>query len=81
MDSTDWSTGSKPMSSKELTTKAKQFEWNPRIGFKYWARAAETIHHEVCLASPANSLLLRLTLLSLTRVKYTYEKATFPRLI
>ncbi|KAK4235890.1 hypothetical protein C8A03DRAFT_46037 [Achaetomium macrosporum] len=46
MNVTDLSTGSKPMSAKELTDKAKEFEWNPRIGFKYWARAAETIHHE-----------------------------------
>ncbi|KAK3306087.1 uncharacterized protein B0T15DRAFT_511935 [Chaetomium strumarium] len=46
MNLTDLSTGSKPMSSKELIDKAKQFEWNPRISFKYWARAAETIHHE-----------------------------------
>ncbi|KAL2268791.1 hypothetical protein VTJ83DRAFT_3637 [Remersonia thermophila] len=38
--------GGRPMSAKELTEKAKQFDWNPRIGFKYWARAAETIHHE-----------------------------------
>jgi STAM-binding protein len=48
MNITDLGIGSKPMSAKELTDKAKQFEWNPRIGFKYWARAAETIHHEVC---------------------------------
>jgi STAM-binding protein len=47
MNSTDLSLGSRPMSAKELTEKAKAFDWNPRIGFKYWARAAETIHHEV----------------------------------
>jgi STAM-binding protein len=52
MNSTDLSLGSKPMSSKELTEKARNFEWNPRIGFKYWARAAETIHHEVCIHCP-----------------------------
>ncbi|AEO68234.1 dc123f32-79b5-44c4-a4a6-c786489bb128 [Thermothielavioides terrestris] len=46
MNSTDLSLGSRPMSAKELTEKAKAFDWNPRIGFKYWARAAETIHHE-----------------------------------
>jgi STAM-binding protein len=43
----DGALGVRPMSAKELTDKAKQFDWNPRIGFKYWARAAETIHHEV----------------------------------
>ncbi|KAL2117671.1 hypothetical protein VTJ04DRAFT_7331 [Mycothermus thermophilus] len=42
----DGALGGRPMSAKELTDKAKQFDWNPRIGFKYWARAAETIHHE-----------------------------------
>ncbi|KAL2193854.1 hypothetical protein P885DRAFT_80862 [Corynascus similis CBS 632.67] len=46
MNVTDLSMGSRPMSAKELTDKAKEFHWNPRIGFKYWARAAETIHHE-----------------------------------
>ncbi|KAL2151161.1 hypothetical protein VTH82DRAFT_6259 [Thermothelomyces myriococcoides] len=46
MSVTDLSMGSRPMSAKELTDKAKDFEWNPGIGFKYWARAAETIHHE-----------------------------------
>ncbi|KAL2163304.1 hypothetical protein VTH06DRAFT_5361 [Thermothelomyces fergusii] len=38
--------GGRPMSARELTEEAKKFEWNPHIGFKYWARAAETIHHE-----------------------------------
>ena len=51
MNSTDLSLGSRPMTSRELTEKAKQFDWNPRVGFKYWARAAETIHHEVSPAS------------------------------
>ncbi|KAL2024866.1 hypothetical protein VTK56DRAFT_3565 [Thermocarpiscus australiensis] len=46
MDGTDLSMGSRPMSAKELTAKAKEFDWNPHIRFKYWARAAEAIHHE-----------------------------------
>ncbi|AEO59776.1 hypothetical protein MYCTH_2308296 [Thermothelomyces thermophilus ATCC 42464] len=46
MNVTDLSMGSRPMNAKELTDKAKNFDWNPRIGFKYWARAAETIYHE-----------------------------------
>ncbi|KAG7294059.1 hypothetical protein NEMBOFW57_004121 [Staphylotrichum longicolle] len=46
MNITDLSVGSRPMSARELTDKAKEFDWNPRIPFKYWARAAETIHHE-----------------------------------
>ncbi|KAK0724567.1 hypothetical protein B0H67DRAFT_598120 [Lasiosphaeris hirsuta] len=36
----------RPMSVKELNDKAKEYDWNPQIGFKYWTRAAETIHHE-----------------------------------
>lgn len=35
------------MNIKEISEKAKQYDWNPRIGFKFWARAANTIHHEV----------------------------------
>ncbi|KAH6623276.1 hypothetical protein F5144DRAFT_357176 [Chaetomium tenue] len=46
MNQTDSMLGNKPMSAKQLTDRAKEFEWNPRIGFKYWARAAETIHHQ-----------------------------------
>jgi STAM-binding protein len=48
MNVTDLTVGNRPMSARELTDKAKEFDWNPRIPFKYWARAAETIHHEVC---------------------------------
>jgi STAM-binding protein len=47
MNATDLGMGGKPMTPHELGEKAKKFDWNPRIGFKYWARAAETIHHEV----------------------------------
>lgn len=39
--------GSRPMNVREISEKAKQYDWNPRIGFKFWARAANTIHHEV----------------------------------
>ena len=37
----------RPPSVKELNDKAKDYDWNPVIGFRYWARAAETIYHEV----------------------------------
>lgn len=47
MDPSEHDTYGQPMSVKELSEKAKEYNWNPRIGFKYWARAAETIHHEV----------------------------------
>ncbi|KAM7188261.1 hypothetical protein V8F20_010638 [Naviculisporaceae sp. PSN 640] len=46
MAPSDHETYGQPMSVKDLTEKAKEYNWNPRIGFKYWARAAETIHHE-----------------------------------
>jgi STAM-binding protein len=48
MNTTDLRLGSRPMTARQLTDRAKEFDWNPRIPFKYWARAAETIHHEVC---------------------------------
>jgi STAM-binding protein len=56
MNGIDSSMGSQPMSAKELSEKAKEFDWNPRVGFKYWARAAETIHHEVRPALQAQGL-------------------------
>jgi STAM-binding protein len=37
----------RPPTLKELNLKAEDYEWNPAVGFKYWARAAETIYHEV----------------------------------
>lgn len=61
MNTTDLTLGNRPMSAKELTDKAGQFDWNPRIGFKYWARAAETIHHEVRLSLACPGTMLPLT--------------------
>ncbi len=48
--------GSRPLSIRELSDKAKSYDWNPSIPFKYWVRAAETIHHEVSrfLLSPTS---------------------------
>ncbi|KAM7194002.1 hypothetical protein V8F33_007508 [Rhypophila sp. PSN 637] len=46
MDPPDHETYGQPMSLKDLGEKAKEYNWNPRIGFKYWARAADTIHNE-----------------------------------
>ncbi|KAK4143392.1 uncharacterized protein C8A04DRAFT_28815 [Dichotomopilus funicola] len=46
MNVTDLSLGHEPLTAKELTNRATEFGWNPLVGFKYWARAAETIHHE-----------------------------------
>ncbi|KAL2263198.1 hypothetical protein VTK26DRAFT_7772 [Humicola hyalothermophila] len=46
MADTDLSVANRPMSAKELTDKAREFDWNPSIALKYWVRAAETIHHE-----------------------------------
>ncbi|KAK0649525.1 hypothetical protein B0T16DRAFT_428267 [Cercophora newfieldiana] len=36
----------RPPTVKELNARAEEYEWNPNVGFKYWARAAETIYHE-----------------------------------
>ncbi len=52
MNTNDVGMGSDPMTIQALSDKAKKFDWNPRIGFKYWARAAETIHHEVRACTP-----------------------------
>jgi len=41
--------GGRPESIKELGDKAKDYEWNPAIPFKFWARAADALHHQVCL--------------------------------
>ncbi|KAK3939209.1 hypothetical protein QBC46DRAFT_388473 [Diplogelasinospora grovesii] len=46
MDVTRTDMGNRPLSVKEISDRAKEYEWNPLIPFKYWARAVETIHHE-----------------------------------
>lgn len=40
---------SKPMSVKEISAKANDFEFNPYIALKYWLRTADTLLREVCL--------------------------------
>ena len=42
---------SKPMSVKEISTKAQDFEFNPFIALKYWLRTADTLLREVGLFS------------------------------
>jgi hypothetical protein len=37
----------KPMTVKEIVTKAQAFEFNPHIALKYWLRTADTILKEV----------------------------------
>jgi hypothetical protein len=37
----------RPMSVKEISAKAGEYEWNPNIAFKHWVRAADTIYREV----------------------------------
>lgn len=38
---------SKPMSIKEISAKASDFEFNPNIALKYWLRTADTLLREV----------------------------------
>jgi STAM-binding protein len=38
---------SKPMSVKEISAKAQDFEFNPFIALKYWLRTADTLLREV----------------------------------
>ena len=42
---------SKPMSVKEISAKAQDFEFNPFIALKYWLRTADTLLREVGLFS------------------------------
>jgi STAM-binding protein len=37
----------KPMSVKEISEKAQDFEFNPFIALKYWLRTADTLLREV----------------------------------
>jgi STAM-binding protein len=37
----------KPMTVKEISDKATEFEFNPFIALKYWLRTAETLVREV----------------------------------
>ena len=37
----------RPMSVKEIVSKAQAFEFNPRIALKYWLRTADTLLREV----------------------------------
>ena len=78
MNHTDASVGNKPMSAKQLTDRAREFEWNPRIGFKYWARAAETIHHEV-RHSPRSAARCVYANIPPCRAKSICKKETFPK--
>jgi STAM-binding protein len=38
----------RPMSIKEITAKAQDFDFNAFIAPKYWLRTAETLLREVC---------------------------------
>lgn len=37
----------KPMTVKEISDKAQEFEFDPYIALKYWLRTAETLLREV----------------------------------
>jgi STAM-binding protein len=37
----------RPMSVKEIVSKAQAFEFNPQIALKYWLRTADTLLREV----------------------------------
>lgn len=39
-----------PMSVKEISAKAEDFEFNPSIALKYWLRTADTLLREVGLS-------------------------------
>jgi hypothetical protein len=43
----DHATLGRPLSIKDISEEAKNYQWNPSIPFKYWARAADAIYREV----------------------------------
>lgn len=40
---------SRPMSVKEISAKAEDFDFDTSIALKYWLRTADTLLREVCL--------------------------------
>ncbi|KAK5662214.1 hypothetical protein OQA88_8119 [Cercophora sp. LCS_1] len=77
-----YSGAGRPLSIKELSERAMQFEWNPNVGFKYWARAAETIWHEAQVAfreedmATAYIFLMRYSLLVVQHLRSHPEAKT-----
>lgn len=43
----------RPMSIREITHAAEDFEFRTTIPFKYWARSADTLFQEVCSPNPS----------------------------
>lgn len=37
----------RPLSVKEISERAQNFEWNDNIPFKHWLRTAQTLQQEV----------------------------------
>jgi STAM-binding protein len=44
------STQSAPMSVKDISAKAEDFDFNPSIALKYWLRTADTLLREVSVS-------------------------------
>ncbi len=49
----------RPMSVKEIVSKAQAFEFNPHIALKYWLRTADTLLREVSLLNYPSSIILK----------------------
>ncbi|KAK3320337.1 hypothetical protein B0T19DRAFT_285862 [Cercophora scortea] len=83
MGAPDFEDHGRPLSPGELSTMARQYEWNPNLDFKYWACAAEMLHHEghICLRegnlAKAYMLLLRYSFLVLDNL-HTHPNAKAP---
>ena len=63
------------MNVKELAAKAREFEWNPAIPFKYWVRAADAIYKEVLCRKCFHLNPAELTTFPSCRAKFTFEMA------
>ena len=68
----------KPMTVKEISAKAQDFDFNPFIALKYWLRTADTLLREVC-SSPGSDNLNHM--LTPCRPRSTSRKRTTNKLI
>lgn len=66
----------RPMSVKEIVSKAQAFEFNPHIALKYWLRTADSLLREVC--TPVDCGRTKLTA-ACFRPEYTSKKRTISR--
>ena len=67
---------SKPMSVKEISVKAEDFDFNPFIPMKYWFRTADTLLREVGAFSGLEASLVNMRRRKSTNKKKVINKPT-----